>query len=128
MARAAASVAAALLVVLGVAASVATAQMETCSGDLPPVLAANYSGLACQPVWNNFVLRVRTCSARARRRHACPHSAVRLAAFSCCSVQRQWFGFWGLGSRENSQGWVDLVACRLQARLPLRGSARVVAC
>jgi len=53
-----ASVAAALVVVLGVA-SVATAQLETCNGDLPPVLAANYSGLACQPVWNNFVLRVR---------------------------------------------------------------------
>ena len=53
-----ASVAATLLVVLGVA-SVATAQLETCNGDLPPVLAANYSGLACQPVWNNFVLRVR---------------------------------------------------------------------
>ena len=48
-----ASVAATLLVVLGVA-SVATAQLETCNGDLPPVLAANYSGLACQPVWNNF--------------------------------------------------------------------------
>lgn len=57
----AASVAAALVVVLGVA-SVATAQMETCNGDLPPVLAANYSGLACQPVWNNFVLRVRACA------------------------------------------------------------------
>jgi hypothetical protein len=53
----AASVVAALIV-LGVA-SVATAQLETCNGDLPPVLAANYSGLACQPVWNNFVLRVR---------------------------------------------------------------------
>ena len=53
-----ASVAATLLVVLGVA-SVATAQLETCNGDLPPMLAANYSGLACQPVWNNFVLRVR---------------------------------------------------------------------
>jgi len=53
-----ASVAATRLVVVGVA-SVATAQLETCNGDLPPVLAANYSGLSCQPVWNNFVLRVR---------------------------------------------------------------------
>jgi len=54
-----ARVAAAALVVLGLA-SLAAAQMESCNGELPPVLAANYSGLACQPVWNNFVLRVRT--------------------------------------------------------------------
>ena len=53
-----ARVAAAALVVLGLA-SLAAAQMESCNGELPPVLAANYSGLACQPVWNNFVLRVR---------------------------------------------------------------------
>ncbi|KAG2625879.1 cytochrome b561 and DOMON domain-containing protein At3g61750-like [Panicum virgatum] len=51
-----ARVAAAALVVLGLA-SLAAAQMESCNGELPPVLAANYSGLACQPVWNNFVLR-----------------------------------------------------------------------
>jgi hypothetical protein len=53
-ARAAAVVA---LVLVGLA-STATAQMESCNEELPPVLVGNYSGLACQPVWNNFVLRV----------------------------------------------------------------------
>jgi hypothetical protein len=72
----AASVVAALIV-LGVA-SVATAQLETCNGDLPPVLAANYSGLACQPVWNNFVLRVRMLflSPLFRSAYACGRSQV----------------------------------------------------
>jgi hypothetical protein len=55
--------AAAALVVVALA-SVATAQMESCNDVLPPVLVANYSGLACQPVWNNFVLRVRTHARR----------------------------------------------------------------
>ena len=66
-----ARVAAAALVVLAGLESLATAQMESCNGELPPVLAANYSGLACQPVWNNFVLRVRT--------HAAPGAAMHLA-------------------------------------------------
>ncbi|CAN6332069.1 unnamed protein product [Urochloa humidicola] len=56
VARAAAVVVAAALVAVCLA-SVATAQMESCNDVLPPVLVANYSGLACQPVWNNFVLR-----------------------------------------------------------------------
>jgi hypothetical protein len=38
--------------------SVATAQ--TCADELPPQLVSNYSGLACSPVWNNYVLRVRS--------------------------------------------------------------------
>lgn len=54
MARAAA---AAALVLVGLATA-ATAQMQSCNEELPPMLVANYSGLACQPVWNNFVLRV----------------------------------------------------------------------
>jgi hypothetical protein len=56
MAARAAAVAAALVLV-GLAAT-GTAQMESCNEQLPPVLVGNYSGLACQPVWNNFVLRV----------------------------------------------------------------------
>jgi hypothetical protein len=56
-ARAAAVAVAATLVLVGLAATGA-AQMESCNEQLPPVLVGNYSGLACQPVWNNFVLRV----------------------------------------------------------------------
>lgn len=54
----------AVLVVVLAAASVllapwaATAQTSSCDDALPPALAGNYSGLACRPVWNNFVLRV----------------------------------------------------------------------
>ncbi|BAD73755.1 membrane protein-like [Oryza sativa Japonica Group] len=53
----------AVLVVVLAAASVllapwaATAQTSSCDDALPPALAGNYSGLACRPVWNNFVLR-----------------------------------------------------------------------
>ncbi|KAF6991801.1 hypothetical protein CFC21_008847 [Triticum aestivum] len=58
MARAVAAAAAALAAVLvSVLAPAAMAQMDSCSGDLPFALVGNYSGLACQPVWNNFVLR-----------------------------------------------------------------------
>ncbi|KAG2599807.1 cytochrome b561 and DOMON domain-containing protein At3g61750-like [Panicum virgatum] len=45
----------ALLVALAVLAPAATEQ--TCGDELPPELVGNYSGLACAPVWNNFVLR-----------------------------------------------------------------------
>lgn len=55
MARAVGVVVVAVLV--SVLASAATAQMDSCSGDLPAALVGNYSGMACQPVWNNFVLR-----------------------------------------------------------------------
>uniref|UniRef100_A0A0E0C642 Cytochrome b561 and DOMON domain-containing protein n=1 Tax=Oryza meridionalis TaxID=40149 RepID=A0A0E0C642_9ORYZ len=53
----------AVLAVVLAAASVllapraATAQTSSCDDALPPALAGNYSGLACRPVWNNFVLR-----------------------------------------------------------------------
>ena len=47
----------ALLIVLAVLAPAATAQ--SCGDELPTQLVGNYSGLACAPVWNNFVLRVR---------------------------------------------------------------------
>ncbi|GJN15169.1 hypothetical protein PR202_gb02062 [Eleusine coracana subsp. coracana] len=53
MARAAAVAA---LVLVGLA-SAATAQMQSCNEELPPMLVGNYTGLACQPIWNNFVLR-----------------------------------------------------------------------
>jgi hypothetical protein len=60
MARAVVLAGAAMAAVLiSVLAPAATAQMDSCSGDLPAVLVGNYSGMACQPVWNNFVLRVR---------------------------------------------------------------------
>ncbi|XP_062217833.1 cytochrome b561 and DOMON domain-containing protein At3g61750-like [Phragmites australis] len=45
----------ALLAVSALLVSAATAQ--TCDDELPAQLAGNYSGLACRPVWNNFVLR-----------------------------------------------------------------------
>ncbi|KAJ1284793.1 hypothetical protein BS78_03G232400 [Paspalum vaginatum] len=45
----------ALLVALAVLAPAATAQ--SCDDELPPQLVGNYSGLACAPVWNSFVLR-----------------------------------------------------------------------
>lgn len=64
MARAVVAAAALAAVLVSVLAPAATAQMDSCSGELPFVLVGNYSGLACQPVWNNFVLRVcRHCSA-----------------------------------------------------------------
>ncbi|KAK3138049.1 hypothetical protein QOZ80_5AG0363810 [Eleusine coracana subsp. coracana] len=53
MARSAVVVA---LVLVGFA-SAATAQMQSCNEELPPMLVGNYTGLACQPIWNNFVLR-----------------------------------------------------------------------
>ena len=54
----------ALLVVALAAVSVflapaVTAQTSSCDDTLPTELAGNYSGMACSPVWNNFVLRVR---------------------------------------------------------------------
>uniref|UniRef100_A0A0E0L5J3 Cytochrome b561 and DOMON domain-containing protein n=1 Tax=Oryza punctata TaxID=4537 RepID=A0A0E0L5J3_ORYPU len=52
MARAAAAVA-----VLVVAFAAAATAQESCNTELPGVLVGNYSGLNCQPVWNNFVLR-----------------------------------------------------------------------
>jgi hypothetical protein len=61
MARAVALAAGLAAVLVSMLASAATAQMDSCSGDLPASLVGNYSGMACQPVWNNFVLRVRTC-------------------------------------------------------------------
>ncbi|KQK04968.1 cytochrome b561 and DOMON domain-containing protein At3g61750 [Brachypodium distachyon] len=57
MERAAVVAAALVAVLVSVLAPAATAQMDSCSGELPPSLVGNYSGLACQPVWNNFVLR-----------------------------------------------------------------------
>lgn len=62
MERAAVVAAALVAVLVSVLAPAATAQMDSCSGELPPSLVGNYSGLACQPVWNNFVLRVRISS------------------------------------------------------------------
>jgi Cu/Zn superoxide dismutase len=62
MARAVALAAGLAAVLVSMLASAATAQMDSCSGDLPASLVANYSGMACQPVWNNFVLRVRLSS------------------------------------------------------------------
>lgn len=54
----------ALLVVVVLAAASAvffapavTAQTSSCDDALPAELAGNYSGMACRPVWNNFVLR-----------------------------------------------------------------------
>ncbi|CAM0150632.1 unnamed protein product [Urochloa decumbens] len=44
----------ALLVALAVLAPAVTA---TCDDELPTQLVGNYSGLACTPVWNTFVLR-----------------------------------------------------------------------
>lgn len=112
VARAAA--AALVVVVVGLASSVATAQMESCNAELPPVLVANYSGLACQPVWNNFVLRVRTPKRLADaslpfvRKHVSSYSGGDSASFFsvavtfgylfegwCCSVSMVvwiWFG------------------------------------
>jgi hypothetical protein len=49
--------AATLLVALAVLALAVMAQ-ATCDDELPAQLAGNFSGLACAPVWNNFVLRV----------------------------------------------------------------------
>ncbi|EES03440.1 cytochrome b561 and DOMON domain-containing protein At3g61750 [Sorghum bicolor] len=48
--------AATLLVALAVLALAVMAQ-ATCDDELPAQLAGNFSGLACAPVWNNFVLR-----------------------------------------------------------------------
>jgi hypothetical protein len=76
--------AAAAALVFVALASAATAQMESCNGELPPVLAANYSGLACQPVWNNFVLRVRTRAAPV----AAVHLAVSLRFFASIVIFR----------------------------------------
>lgn len=47
---------------LAVSASflVSAAMAQTCEDALPPELVGNYSGLACRPVWNNYVLRVST--------------------------------------------------------------------
>lgn len=44
-----------LLVALAVLAPAVMAQ--SCDDELPAQLAGNFSGLACAPVWNNFVLR-----------------------------------------------------------------------
>lgn len=38
-----------------------TAQTGSCDDALPAELVGNYSGMACSPVWNNFVLRVSHC-------------------------------------------------------------------
>lgn len=53
-----ARVSAAAVAVLVVAFAAAAAAQESCNTELPGVLVGNYSGLNCQPVWNNFVLRV----------------------------------------------------------------------
>jgi hypothetical protein len=52
-----ARVSAAAVAVLVVAFAAAAAAQESCNTELPGVLVGNYSGLNCQPVWNNFVLR-----------------------------------------------------------------------
>lgn len=42
------------------------AQTGSCDDALPAELVGNYSGLACRPVWNNFVLRVSAAGAATR--------------------------------------------------------------
>jgi hypothetical protein len=56
----------ALLLVVLAAVSVflaPTVTAQNCDDELPAELAGNYSGMACTPVWNNFVLRVRAANA-----------------------------------------------------------------
>jgi hypothetical protein len=72
MARAVALAAGLAAVLVSMLASAATAQMDSCSGDLPAALVGNYSGMACQPVWNNFVLRVWPHSQLIR--HSCTYA------------------------------------------------------
>ena len=52
-------VGAAVLVVVSAffAPALVTAQTGSCDDPLPTELVGNYSGMACSPVWNNFVLR-----------------------------------------------------------------------
>lgn len=50
--------AATLLVALAVVVLAPAVMAQTCDDELPAELAGNFSGLACAPVWNNFVLRV----------------------------------------------------------------------
>lgn len=46
-----------LALILALGAAVGAARAQSCEEDLPASLT-NYSGLACAPVWNNFILRV----------------------------------------------------------------------
>jgi hypothetical protein len=50
-----------LVVLAAVSVFLVPAVTASCDDELPAELAGNYSGMACSPVWNNFVLRVRTC-------------------------------------------------------------------
>ena len=63
MARAFGVGAAMLVVVSAFFAPAVTAQTGSCDDPLPTELVGNYSGMACSPVWNNFVLRVSATAA-----------------------------------------------------------------
>ncbi|XP_073115181.1 cytochrome b561 and DOMON domain-containing protein At3g61750-like [Elaeis guineensis] len=45
-----------LALILALGAAIGAARAQSCEEDLPAALT-NYSGLACTPVWNNFILR-----------------------------------------------------------------------